>query len=69
MNAGTGTPLTAAAATTRRQASWLASTLSRKNGSSSRLDSAGFLSKASLILPRKAERMMQPPRHMSATPP
>ena len=40
-----------------------------KKSSSSRFVSCGFLSYASLILPRKRLRMMQPPRHISAMPP
>jgi hypothetical protein len=56
-------------ATTLRQDAWLAFEHAGEELSSSRLSSSGFLSKASLILPRNALRMMQPPRHISAMPP
>ena len=58
-----------AAAQTRRQPSSARLTSPVKYGSSSRFASLGLRSKASLIRPRKALRMMQPPRHMRATPP
>jgi hypothetical protein len=50
-------------ATTRRHAACADSICALKKGSSKRLVRFGFLSNASLILPRKAERMMQPPHH------
>ena len=52
-----------------RHAGMSVSIVALKYGSSRRFDNSGFLSYASLILPRKTERMMQPPRHMSAMPP
>ena len=55
--------------TALRQEAWYLFTAREKNLSSSRLSSFGFLSKASLMLPRKTLRMMQPPRHISAMPP
>ena len=52
-----------------RQPSWdLFSTLGEE-GVEQQLVSVGLRSKASLILPRKRLRMMQPPRHISAMPP
>src|ERR1039458_1672048 len=51
-------------ATTLRHERWQSLIAFRKNGSSIRFDSLAFLSNASLILPRNALRMMQPPRHI-----
>ena len=67
--AGMGMPSRTAVATTRRQPFWAVSTACLKNGSSSRLIRPASASKACLIFPRKAERIMQPPRHISAMPP
>ena len=54
---------------TRRQPAWAFAISPVKYGSSRRFVSFGSRSNASLILPRKALRMMQPPRHIRATPP
>ena len=67
--AGVGMPISTALAITRRHAACASSITSLKNGSSNKFSKSGSLSNASLILPRKADRMMQPPRHISAIPP
>ena len=61
-----GTPERAPRATTRRQPAEHSRSLLVNQGSSMRLAKLGFLSYASLMLPRNTLRMMQPPRHMSA---
>ena len=67
--AGIGTPISTAATTTRRHAAWAFSMASLKNGASRMFVNSWFLSNASLIFPRKTERIMQPPRHIRAMPP
>src|SRR4030095_6404732 len=66
---GSGPREWTAAANTGRQPAWARSSSPVKYGSSIRLVSFGLRSNASLILPRKALRMMQPPRHIRATAP
>jgi len=67
--AGVGTPYSIACTSALRQESWYLFNVLLKKSSTSRLWRAGFLAKASRILPRKRLRMMQPPRHISAIPP
>ena len=62
-------PSVTAVETTRRNAPCRERTASAKNGSSKRLTSAGSRSNAVLMSPKKAERMMQPPRQVNAMPP
>ena len=57
-NAGVGTPSSAACETTARHPAWQRPTSSTKYGASRRFESDGSESYASLIAPRKVERMM-----------
>ena len=57
-NAGVGTPRSAACETTARHPAWQRPTSSTKYGARRRFESEGSESYASLIAPRKVERMM-----------